>query len=234
MKLSYFSYDFGVCCCEAVNAAVCVGTFRWAGLLCVPVGGGPTARRTRRELRSARRLEARPCPPVPPAPSTPAAPGVLMRIHIIAEPTPNFARNSPTTLSNPGIRSLELQRFQTVLKLLLIELRATFLRQAPPPPRLKPMTPMRVDHCHEMKPPTPLRAPWHTRLKPLTPLLAQNSQIQAIFRPQRCHGFHAPLTEHPQRRRRFHQTPNQGFWFSARYSDAHACCLRHNPGSVGA
>lgn len=64
------------------------------------------------------------------------------------------------------------------------------------PPHLKPITPMRVDHCHEMK--------------PLTPLLAQNSQIQAIFRPQRCHGFHPPLAEHPQRRRRFHQTSNQG------------------------
>ena len=64
------------------------------------------------------------------------------------------------------------------------------------PPRLKPITPMRVDHCHEMK--------------PLTPLLAQNRQIQAIYRPQRCHGFHAPLAEHPQRHRRFHQTSNQG------------------------
>ena len=28
MKLSYFSYDFWECCCEAVNVAVCVGTFR--------------------------------------------------------------------------------------------------------------------------------------------------------------------------------------------------------------
>ena len=33
-----------------------------AGLLCVPVGGGPPASRPRRELRSARRLEARPGP----------------------------------------------------------------------------------------------------------------------------------------------------------------------------
>ena len=33
-----------------------------AGLLCAPVGGGPPARRPRRELRSARRLEARPGP----------------------------------------------------------------------------------------------------------------------------------------------------------------------------
>ena len=36
--------------------------FEWAGLLCVPVGGGPPASRPRRELRSARRLEARPGP----------------------------------------------------------------------------------------------------------------------------------------------------------------------------
>ena len=34
----------------------------WAGLLCVPVGGGPPASRPRRELGSARRLEARPGP----------------------------------------------------------------------------------------------------------------------------------------------------------------------------
>ena len=33
-----------------------------AGLLGVPVGGGPPASRPRRELRSARRLEARPGP----------------------------------------------------------------------------------------------------------------------------------------------------------------------------
>ncbi len=134
-----------------------------------------------------------PGPPDPPAPSTPVGPVVLMRIHIIAEPIPNFARNSPTSLSNSEIRSLELQRFPTLLKLHPIELRATFLgqtRNTHRPPHLKPMT--------------PLRSPWRTRLKPLTPLLAQNSQFQAIFRPQRCHGFHAPLAEHPQRRCRFH------------------------------
>ena len=126
---------------------------------------------------------------------------------LIPEPTRNFACNCPETISNLQFRSLELQRFQTLLKLLPIELHATFrgqTRNTRRPPRLKPMTPMRVDHCHEMKPPTPLRAPWRTRLKPLTPLLAQNSRIQAVFRPQRCHGFHAPLAKHPQRRCRFH------------------------------
>ena len=94
---------------------------------------------------------------------------------LIPEPTPNFACNSPKTISNLEFRSLELQHFQTLLKPLPIKLHATFLRQAPPP-RLKPMT--------------PLRAPWHTRLKLMTPLLAQNSQIQAIFRPQRHRWFH--------------------------------------------
>ena len=77
----------GACCCGPTGVpGAC-----WAGLLGVPVGGGPPASRPRRELRSARRLEARPGPatahghrsqalsrpPAPPTPSTPAAPGVL-------------------------------------------------------------------------------------------------------------------------------------------------------------
>ena len=87
-----------------------------------------------------RQREATPChhppapqpgPPDPPAPSTPVGPGVLMSIHIIAEPTPNFACNSPETTSNLEFRSLELQRFQTLLKLLPIELHATFRGQSP-------------------------------------------------------------------------------------------------------
>ena len=44
----------------------------------------------------------------------------------IAETAPNFARNSPATISNIEFRSLELQRFLTLLKLCSIELRATF------------------------------------------------------------------------------------------------------------
>ena len=107
--------------------------------LCVPVGGGPPARSPHASLtaRSGRSRgppwpcrhppAPRPGPPVPPAPSTPVGPGVLMRIHIIAEPTPNFARNSPATASSFEFRSLELQRFQTSLKLQPIELRASFL-----------------------------------------------------------------------------------------------------------
>ena len=45
----------------------------------------------------------------------------------MAEAMPNFARNSPATISNIEFRSLELQRFLTLLKLCSIELRATFL-----------------------------------------------------------------------------------------------------------
>ena len=40
--------------------------------------------------------------------------------------TSNFACNSPVSLSNPEIRSLELQRFQMLLKLRPIELHAIF------------------------------------------------------------------------------------------------------------
>ena len=171
MKLSYFSYDFSACCCEAVNDGGWAGVFRRSGLLCVPVGGGPPARSPHASLtaRSGRsRGPPWPCrhppapqpgPPVPPAPSTPVGPGrcsAVLRVGLkpsqapppptgtaarhllgprpsppaltplIPEPTRNFARNSPTSLSNSEIRSLELQRFPTLLKLLPIELRATF------------------------------------------------------------------------------------------------------------
>ena len=47
---------------------------------------------------------------------------------LIVESTINFACNSLAALSNHEFRLLELQRFQTLLKLLPIELHATFLR----------------------------------------------------------------------------------------------------------
>ena len=84
-----------------------------------------------RAFGSARRLEARPGPATAhghrsQAPPPPAGPASALT-HIAAE-LPNFACNFPTTLSNPEMRSLELQRFQTSLKLRLIELHASFLR----------------------------------------------------------------------------------------------------------
>ena len=62
-------------------------------------------------------------PPLTPSPSPPAL------TPLIPEPTPNFACNSPDTTSNLELRSLELQRFRTMLKLLPIELHATFLER---------------------------------------------------------------------------------------------------------
>ena len=115
--------------------------------------GRPRDRHTRASLGVVD-LEARPCPPDPPAPSTPAMTCVLVCVsaprlearpdlafapqasspalaHIAAESTPNVARNSPATLSNIEFRSLELQRFLTLLEPYPIELRATFLGSCP-------------------------------------------------------------------------------------------------------
>jgi len=101
------------------------------------VGGrepsGPPARRPRRELRSARRLEARPgrgpagalhtggvwCVPGP----RHLQPSRLFT----ADPPTNFACNSPVTISNHEFTALELQRFQALLNLHPIELHATFV-----------------------------------------------------------------------------------------------------------
>ena len=79
-----------------------------AGPLCVPVGGGPPASRLRRELRSARRREARPGPAAghghrsqallrPPAPSTPAA------LWCCVADVPGQAPPPPFTPVRPGV-----------------------------------------------------------------------------------------------------------------------------------
>ena len=309
------------------------GLTRRAGLLCAPVGGGPPARRPCRELRLARRLEARPgpaaahghrsqallCPPapstpvaqpefaiqlvacgtvgvpgavgpgrcvcrwvaarplavraaslrlgassrsparpchrppaprqLPPAPSTPVAPGVLMTIHIIAEPTPNSACNSPTTLSNSEIRSLELQRFLTLLKLHPIELHATFLRQAPPPPtgtaarprhsprtseisRVKPLSPLLARLCVGLKPPSPLLAQAEPQLKPPSPLRAKRSCFSCIFRLQWCRRFQWSLFGGEQWCRRFHAGLHQWLqrrhWFQS-WHVAVSCARKSSP-----
>ena len=204
-----------------------------------------------------------PGPPVPPAPSTPVGPGVLMRIHIIAEPTPNSACNSPTTASSFEFRSLELQRFQTSLKLHPIELHAIFLRQSQPPPtgaaarpphpRLGPTGGIKLalrgsisTQAVQNSPSThktPQKRPFFASMANFVSVPPKIHSCLASFispkssvpkHQQRCHGFHAPIVKPSHRRHRFHQTSNQGFWFSARYSDTHACYLRHNPGSVGA
>ena len=94
-------------------------------------------------------LEARPGPAAthrhrgqalrrPPASSTPVGPGhCSAALRVVSKPSQaprldvfpilSFACNSPATLSNREFTTLELQRFQTLLKLHPIELHAKFL-----------------------------------------------------------------------------------------------------------
>ena len=91
-----------------------------------------------------------------PAPSTPAVPVVLVcparpRHRPRASPLmlTNFARNSPTTVSNLECASLELQRFQRLLKLPSNELRATFLE-----PAVSYVLHQRIQECSVFRGPT--------------------------------------------------------------------------------
>ena len=91
-----------------------------------------------------------------PAPSTPAVPVVLVcparpRHRPRASPLmlTNFARNSPTTVSNLECASLELQRFQRLLKLPSNELRATFLE-----PTVSYVLHQRIQECSVFRGPT--------------------------------------------------------------------------------
>ena len=172
-----------------------------------------------------------------------------MRIHIIAEPTPNSACNSPTTLSNSEIRSLELQRFLTLLKLHPIELHATFLRQAPPPPtgtaarprhsprtseisRVKPLSPLLARLCVGLKPPSPLLAQAEPQLKPPSPLRAKRSCFSCIFRLQWCRRFQWSLFGGEQWCRRFHAGLHQWLqrrhWFQS-WHVAVSCARKSSP-----
>ena len=111
------------------------------------------------------RFEARPCAPVPPAPFAPVVPVVLVcparpRRHPRAPQLTltNFARNSPVTLSNLECASLELQRFQRLLKLSSNELRASF-----PGPAVSYVPHQRIQECFVFRVPTVPHwcAGWH-------------------------------------------------------------------------
>ena len=137
-----------MCCCvgraawpRGVPGAGCLSF--WAGLLGVPVGGGPPASRPRCELCSARRLVARQGPAAahgcrsqaPLFTGTAVSPfgpsGVLhtggacvaygcsTTLRHCGRPgltRSNFARNSPAITSNIEFVPLELQRFRVVSK----------------------------------------------------------------------------------------------------------------------
>ena len=102
--------------CGAVGVPGAARAVLWAGLLGVPVGGCPPARRQRRELRSARRLEARPGPAtvhrhrsLAPPPSTSAAPAVLRVVRRLelgqAPPPPTGAvgNSHETVIASAGV-----------------------------------------------------------------------------------------------------------------------------------
>ena len=128
--------------CSAVGPAspdlppVRVGGPTSPNLPAVRAGGRRPAREiATRELRSEWSI-SRPALALPPPTGT-AATGTATRpphpaiTHAIASPTPNFACNSPATISNLEFITLELQHFQTLLKLHPIELHATFLGASP-------------------------------------------------------------------------------------------------------
>ena len=100
--------------------------------------------------------------------------GPALALTRIAVELLNFACNSPTTLSNYEFTTLELQRFQTLLKLHPIELHASFLssghvaargrrgsfalnRFARARVRLKPLLPLQAGEVDQLKPASPLR-----------------------------------------------------------------------------
>ena len=120
---------------------------RRAGLLGVPMGGGPPVSRPRRELRLARRLEARPGPAATHGRRSQALRALRRPPHrrrlccwcvawyVVSKPGQappppiNFARNSPAACSNIEFASLELQRFWGVSKNDHDKLRAKFGRR---------------------------------------------------------------------------------------------------------
>ena len=185
-------------------------SFAWAvlraGLLGVPVGSGPPASRPRRELRSARRLEARPGPATAHGhrslaptgtPSLAHSPHAQPLTSLIPEPTRNFACNSPETISNLQFRSLELQRFQTLLELLSIELHATFRGQTPNTTTGTAAWPSPATRPHKREKTRPARLHQRPHAKKFAQH-RQNCPKSALFRLQgelfRADGCHSRLT----------------------------------------
>ena len=129
--------------------------------------------------------------------------------------TSNFACNSPETLSNHELTTLELQRFRTLLKLLPIELHARFgcggvvvsrgyrglALSARCPGGVKPLSPLLACACVGLKPPSPLRV--------------RNERFWRSFRAQRCRRFQRSLVGGVQ----------WCCWFQCRH--VIACCARN-------
>ena len=161
----------------------------------------PPARRPRRELRSARRLEARPgpaglaaasnrsgvsvcclarpCRPWAPQTGTSGAlrtsgAGALLVPQFWLS-TSNFARNSSMTHSNIEFTSLELQRFRASRKMT----RINYVRN---------LAGGGVVAAHGRRV-WGLQARWPGGLKPSSPSRVRNGRFWCIFRAQRCRWF---------------------------------------------
>ena len=135
-------------------------------------------------------------PPAPrPGPSIPQDSHPAVTSHI-PEPAPNFACNSPATISNIEFTALKLQRFQTLLRFRPVELHASFcgewahrcllVSQPEPAGRvcgcLKLLSPLLVQAGSQLKPPSPLRAGEVGQLKPASPLRVRNGCFWRGFR----------------------------------------------------
>ena len=188
------------------RAASCCLWPRWCSArrrarpLCVPVGGGPPARRPRCELRSARRLEARPGP-------TAAHGHRSQALRSLRRPPHQWSRVCCWLAwrvgSKPG--------------------------QAPPPPRgtaARPRScglPMALHDKQRarLKPPSPLLVRACVGLKPPSPLRVRNGRFWCIFRLQWYCRFQWSLFGGEQWCRRFHAGLHQWlqrcYWFQRRH-----------------
>ena len=151
----------------------------------------------------------------------------------------NVARNSPSSISNVELTSLELQRFETFFKTDRVKLRATFvwlwLCRRPPASessRVKPLSPLLARLCVGLKPPSPLLARTRVGLKPTSPLRAKRSCISCIFRLQWCRRFQRLLFRGEQWCRRFHAGLHQWlqrcYWFQS-WHVAVSCARKSSP-----
>ena len=183
------------------------------------MGGGPPARRPRRELRSARRLvvrpgpatahghrsqaprlEARPCPPVPPVPSTPAA---LCRCVWLSASSrsPAGHRASKRALSSIShviplrlVQTLNLHHwncnvFGVCRKMTTINYVRNLGGGGVVAARGRCGQALSTGWPGCLKPLSPLWAPAEPQLKPPSPLRVRNGRFWCVFRLHWCCWF---------------------------------------------
>ena len=123
---------------------------RWAGLLGVPVGGGPPAHRPRRELRSARRLEAQP------GPTATSLISHVIPLWLIQ--TSNLYRwNCNVFGASRKKTALNDVRHLAARGVVAAHGYRVWLLQARWPGGLKPVSPLLAQAEPQMKPPSPVR-----------------------------------------------------------------------------